>query len=166
MLGDQIVSPDLYRNALLLSHLARSILSSSCAAVEARQGRLQDRNPQSCAADPKFMASFGDRDTMAMLGRLYRNIAVTIGASEEAELRIEDLIPATAAGLAFDMVGMITGLPPGAKIVGNRFPNPSFVDFLTIEGPGTQKPSKLPIVLGVAGVVVGGLAVGWALSKD
>ena len=167
MLGDQVVSPEIYRDALLLSHLARSVFDSSCATVEARQGRLEERNAETCAADPRFMSSFGDRDTMAQLGRLYRSIAVEIGATEEANRRIEDLIPAAAAGFSFDLVGMITGLPPAAKIVGDRFTNPSLIDFLSIDAPlDCPKPSKLPIVLGVLGVVVGGLGVGWALSKS
>lgn len=167
MLGDQVFSPEMYQDALLLSHLARSVLSASCAAVEATQGRLDERNPTTCAADPRAMAAFGDRDTMAMLGRLYRKIALTIGATDEVDRRIEEMIPATTAGLSFDLVGMITGLAPRARIVGDRFTDPSIVDFLSIEGPGTApKASKVPLILGFIGVVAGGLAVGWALSRD
>lgn len=167
MLADQVVSAGLYNDALLLSHLARSVLSASCAAVETKLGRrLKDRNAQSCAADPRFMAAFGDQDTMEQMARLYRRIAVEIGATAEAQLQLESMIPATAAGRAFDLVGMISGQAPHAKIVSERFKNPFMVDFLAADGPGTrQKASKVPLVLGAIGVVVGGVAVGWALTK-
>ncbi len=167
MLGDQLISPELYQDALLLSHLARSVFSASCSAARARGIDIGDRpTAESCAVDPRFMAAFGDRDTMAQLGRLFRKVASTIGASDQANLRIEEMIPATAAGHAFDLVGMIEGLPPGAKIVADRFERPSFVDFLAVEAPVVPRASRLPIVFGVLGVVAGGLAVGWALSRD
>jgi hypothetical protein len=167
MLGDQVISPELYQEALLLSHLARSVFGASCAAARARGVDIGDRpTAESCAVDPRFMEAFGDRDTMAQLGRLYRKIAADIGASDQANLRIEEMIPSTAAGHAFDLVGMIEGRSPQAKIVADRFQQPSFVDFLAVEGPVTPKSSKLPIAFGVLGVIAGGLAVGWALSKD
>lgn len=166
-LGDQIVSAGLYKDALLLSHLARSVLGASCAAVEKQIGRrLAERNVESCAADPRFMSSFGDQDTMDQLARLYRKIAIEIGATDQAQLELESMIPAAAAGHAFDLVGMISGLSPSAKIVAERFKNPFMIDFLAIDGPGAEKPSKVPMVLGALGIVAGGIAVGWALSRD
>lgn len=164
-LGDQIVSEDLYRDAFLLSHLARSIFQASCAAVTARQGRPSRMTPSSCAVDPQFMQEYGDQDTMEMLGRLYRRVATEIGSPEEADRRIEQLIPATAAGLAFDLVGMISGAAPSAKLIGGKFSNPAMIDYLKGEPGACPKPSKLFFVVGALGIVAGGIGVGWALSK-
>lgn len=167
-LGDQVVSAQLYKDALLLSHLARSILVSSCAAVEKKLGRrLEDRSPESCVVEPRFMAVNGDQDTMDQLARLYRKIAVEIGATGESQLQVESMFPATAAGRAFDLVGMIFGQSPNAEIRSFKFENPTMVDHLTREGAGTcKKPSMLPAVLGGLGIIAGGIAVGWALSRD
>lgn len=164
MLSDQLVSPGLYRDALLLSHLARSIFAASCkAAIE--QGITPSGTVESCAVEPRFMASFGDVDTMAQLGRLYRRVATDIGAVDKVNVRIEELLPAIAAGEAFDLVGNIVGVPPAARITGDPHANPFMIDFLSLPSARAAKTSKMPLILGAIGVVAGGIAVGWALTR-
>lgn len=167
MLGDQVISPGLYRDALLLSHLARSIFSASCKAAIA-QGIVPTGTVESCAVEGRLMASFGDRDTMAQLGRLYRRVATDIGATDKLRIRIEDLTPAIAAGEAFDLVGNIVGVPPSARITGDPHANPFMIDFLTLPGPGTvAKSSSVPLIgILAVGVVVAGIAVGWTLTRS
>lgn len=167
-LGDQEISPDLYKDALVLSHLARSVLAASCNAVARHTGQppLQ-RTPAGCAADPKFMTEFGDRDTLETMARLYQRVAASIGEPEEAVRRLDLLVPATAAGYAFDLVGMIDGIAPALALVGPRETNPLMVQYLAAgpRAPETKKSIAAPVAIAVAALAIG-VGAGYMLTRQ
>jgi hypothetical protein len=90
-----MLTSEIYRESLLLSHLARSIASDACAA------------DPGCNADWRHLEHYGDADTQKLLDSTWVGVTRAIDRPDLAEKQISALSPMDAATAAWDVTGTI-----------------------------------------------------------
>lgn len=90
-----MLTAELYRDSLLLSHLARSIASDACNVHE------------SCNTAWDALATYGDEATRKLLDSTYQDLAVAVGRRDLAEKQLSVLSPWDASLEAWNMTGTI-----------------------------------------------------------
>ena len=90
-----MLTSEIYRESLLLSHLARSVASDSCTV------------DSGCNADWDDLATYGDADTQAKISQAYRRVTTAIGRDDLAAKQISALSPTDAAVEAWNVTGSL-----------------------------------------------------------
>jgi len=90
-----MLTAEVYRESLLLSHLARSIASEACAATPG------------CNATWDALGKYNDAATQKLLDDTYKNLTTAIGKDELAQKQLSMLSPWDAAQGAWEVTGTV-----------------------------------------------------------
>lgn len=141
-LADARISPTLYREALALSHLARSIHSQACAV------------DPSCNVRRDALPKYGDDATWAWMARTYTKVAKAIGRHDLADKDLSLVTPAAAWTAIYNLVGSIQGMGDELRVTGVDVEDPFMAQYLD-EGGGCGLLGGVMIGLGVAAAGLG-----------
>ena len=119
-----MLTTEVYRDSLLLSHLARSIAQDACAVHE------------SCNTDWPHLKKYGDQATQNLLDNTYSNLTWTIGRQDLSTTILSALSPMDAARAAWAVTGTIKTQDDTHVVATPEGHDPLVEKYLAAQGAG------------------------------